>query len=358
MNYQMTRILISILFLILPFTLGAADVRAVAPITGAAGQNQSGELYWVTFSGDCSCDSIFIMQIDVLGNITVPPKAVLSIAEYGPGASALAKSGTTKLSLWHWKFSTFLMRATIDKATLKTTSKKLTSIYSGENDFLQVTQNPSNNILLAEVPSGSLKTYPVLANGQLSPQSKEVSPTLNSENDEASISADGLAVVTNRGVDDPNAPGVDRLYLQLMDQNGAVKGVPKFLATYKDIEAVDVTNALDQGKRFVVYVVDTGTQPDDKLMLQVVSEVGKKIGGKITINIPPNRDEDAQTISIDPLGRFVLFTMDGLNYGCQGDDILMYQALTPDGKKQGNPKALVGCNFTSNDIKNLDVLKE
>jgi hypothetical protein len=346
-----------LLFVMLFAKLVSADAGPVAPITGAAGQNQ-GELYWVTFSGDCSCDGIFIMQIDSTGKVTVPPKSVLSIAEFGPGASALSKNGASKLTLWHWKFSTFLMRATINKSNLATTSKKLMSIYSGENDFLQVTQRAQNNMLLAELPSGVLKAIPVSPNGSLSGLTQSVSPSINSESDEASISADGLAIVTNRGKDDPNQPGKDKLYLQLVDEKGVSKGAPTYLATYKDIESVDVTSALDQGKRFVVYVVDTGTSPDDKLMLQVVNETGKKVGGKVTINVPPNRDEDAQTISIDPLGRFVLFTMDGRDYGCQYDDILMYQGLTPDGKKQGAPRPLVGCNFTSNDIKNLDVLQE
>jgi ABC-type transport system substrate-binding protein len=186
----------------------------------------------------------------------------------------------------------------------------------------------------------------------------DLSPTLSSESDEASISSDGRVVITNRGNDDPNSAGSDKLFLQLLDEKGLPKGEPTLLAAFKDIEAVDVTNTLDQGKRFVVYTVDTGTQPDDKLFLQVVSEAGKKIGGKVTINVPPNRDEDAQTVAIDPLGRFVLLTMDGQNYGCSGDDILMYQGLTSNGRKQGAPKPLVGCDFVSNDIKNLDVLVE
>jgi hypothetical protein len=336
----------------------AAYKNIAVPIAGPAGQTQSSELYWVTFSGDCSCDQIWIMQIDALGNITKAPKAVLSIAQYGDGASALGKNGTSKLNLWHWKSSTLLMRVIIDKNSLNANVKTTTSISSYEDDFLHVTQNLSKNILLAEVPLGTLKSFPLQSNGMPSNPGKAVTPSLTSESDEASISADGLVLVSNRGTDDPNSPSSDKLYLQLLDENGAPKGPPTLLAGFKDIEAVDVTNTLEQGKRFVVYVVDTGTTPDDKVFLQVVNETGKKVGGPKTINIPPNRDEDNQTVAIDPLGRFVLLTMDGKDYGCEGDDILMYQGLNNAGTKQGNPKVMIGCNFTSNDIKNLDLLKE
>jgi hypothetical protein len=336
----------------------AAYQSNAVPIAGPAGQAQSGELYWVTFSGDCSCDQIWVMQIDALGNITKTPKAVLSIAQFGDGASALGKNGTSKLNLWHWKSSTLLMRVIIDKNTLNANVKTTTSISSYEDDFLQATQNSSKNILLAEVPLGTLKSFPLQVNGLPSLAGKAITPSLSSESEEASISADGLVLVSNRGTDDANSSGSDQVFVQVLDANGASKGAPTLLAGFKDIEAVDVTNALEQGKRYVIYVVDAGTTPDDKVFLQVVNELGKKVGGPKTINVPPNRDEDNQTVAIDPLGRFVLLTMDGRDYGCAGDDILMYQALNNTGAKQGNPKVVIGCNFTSNDIKNLDLLKE
>src|SRR5262245_25806300 len=127
MRYQIQRLLACILLSLFSVAAGAADVKTTAPITGPAGQNS--ELYWLTFSGDCSCDGIFVMQIDALGNVARSPKAVLTIAQWGAGASALGKNGPTKLNLWHWKSSTFLIRAVIDKATLNTTGNALTFIY-------------------------------------------------------------------------------------------------------------------------------------------------------------------------------------------------------------------------------------
>ena len=55
--------------------------------------------------------------------------------------------------------------------------------------------------------------------------------------------------------------------------------------------------------------MDSGTIPDDKLFLQIIDENGKKMGKKKLINTPPNREEDAQVVAIDPLGNFVIFTI-------------------------------------------------
>jgi hypothetical protein len=335
---------------------GVEGADQASYLTGPPGMIQSSDLYWVTFSGDCSCDYIFVMQIDSDGNVIQPPKAVLDIARYGTGATALGKLGSGKLILWHWDDSSFLLRAQIKKNNLKPSKLKTTDLYSFENEFLQVSQNKSANFILAEDSAdSSLNQYPVNKRGIPTGQKGAVSPQAPLESDEASLSADGLAVVTNRS---SAASSREKLYLQLLDETGSAKGSPKFLAKYKDIEASDVSSLLDDDKRFVVFTVDEGTTPDDRVYLQVVNSSGKKSGKKILINTPPDRDEDSQTIAIDPEGRFVLFTMDGVNYGCTDQDILAYQALTPDGKPNGSLKVLADCNLVTDDIMNLDVLKE
>jgi hypothetical protein len=174
--------------------------------------------------------------------------------------------------------------------------------------------------------------------------------------DEASISADGLMLITNRSDFDANSP--DKLYAQPLDDKGLPKGTPKLLASFTDMEASDVTDPLSSGLRYVVYVVDTGTTPDDKLFLQKINASGAKVGAKILINTPPNREEDAQVVAIDPMGRFVVFTIQGDQYGCSGQDILVYQKLANTGKKSGPLKVLASCNLVVDDIKNLDILKE
>jgi hypothetical protein len=284
------------------------------------------------------------------------PKAVLDIARYGSGASALGKLGSGKLILWHWKDSSFLLRAKVGKGTLKASNLKTANLYSFENEFLQVSQNKSNNFIIAEDSSdGSLNRYAVNKQGIPTGQKSAVTPKAPLDSDEASLAADGLAAVTNRY---SATSSKEKLYLQLLDDKGVANGSPKLLAKYKDIEASDVTSLLDNGHRYVVYTVDVGTIPDDRVYLQVVNSTGGKVGKKILINTPPDRDEDSQTIAIDPEGRFVLFTMDGINYGCVDQDILVYQGLTPDGKANGPLKVLANCSLVTDDIMNLDVLKE
>ncbi len=209
---------------------------------------------------------------------------------------------------------------------------------------------------MAEVPLDSFKEFVLNAKGLPGGGSFDAVSGILPPSDEGSVAADGLAVVSNRGDDSTGAD--NELYFQRLDENGKPVGDPTPVASFADIESVDVTSALDQGKRFVVYVVDSGTKPDDKIFLQVMSADGKKVGSKININTPPDRQEDNQNVAIDPLGRFLLFTQEGSKFGCPLNDILMYQALNSNGTKRGGAKVLVSCGLVSDDIINLDVLPE
>jgi hypothetical protein len=326
------------------------------PIFGNAGNLEAIDSYWVTFSGDCGCDEIYVMQIDQNGNITVPPKAVLSIAEASANTSALSKNGPAKINLFHWNRDAKLTRTIIDKATLNVNSTKKTKITTKDGGFLQVTQKDKDNFIIGELKTGPLAAF------KLSPSFVPKAPGANLDtkismsNDEASLSSDGLVLVTNRSDLDANTP--DQLFVQLLDDKGVPKGEPRLIASFQDIEASDVTGPLQNGQRFVVYVVDSGTTPDDKLLLQKISSTGAKIGSPKLINTPPNREEDNQVVAIDPLGRFILFTIQGDAYGCTSQDILVYQKLNGKGKKSGTLKVLAGCNYSTDDIMNLDILKE
>ena len=349
----------SFVFVLSLLTLAAFSLEAQeahVPVLGAAAQIGAVDSYWVTFSGDCGCDDIFIMKIDQDGNILVPPKAVLAIGDVSANTSALSKNGTSKLNLFHWNKDAKLTRAIIDKATLKVTSTKKTQIVTKDGGFLQATQKDKDNFVLGERTTGPLALFKVTSTHVPKAPGWDLDADITMSNDEATISADGLVVVSNRSDLDANSP--DQIFVQLLDDKGNPKGPAKLIAKYTDIEASDVTNALKDGLRFVVYIVDSGTSPDDKLLLQKIDATGKKKGAKTVINTPPNREEDNQVVAIDPLGRFVLFTMQGDNYGCYAQDILAYQKLTETGKKSGSFKILVGCDHSSDDIMNLDVLKD
>ncbi len=336
--------------------MASMTANAGETVSGAAGIVQSNDTYWVTFSGDCSCDSIFIMQIDGSGNILKAPKAVLDVETFGAGASALVKLGSSKLVLLHWKSSSYLARAIIDKSTLKASGVTTTGLYSFENEFLHATQKSSNNFLIAEnYPNGTLSSYGISSKGIPKSTGSSLAPGAPNDSDEASISSDGLSLITNRYSD---TGSIEQLFVQALDEKGSPVGSPKLLAKFKDIESVDVTNPLANGDRFVVYTVDAGTTPDDRIFLQTINATGKKIGSKKIVNTPPDRSEDSQTVAIDPLGRFVLFTMGGDQFGCAGNDILVYQALSANGAASGPLKVLGSCDLVTDDIMNLDILME
>jgi hypothetical protein len=341
------------------FPLGfvvAEESRPAAPIAGDAAVVQSTDLYWVTFSGDCGCDDIFIMQIDSNGNVTIPPTPVLSVGDASVNTSALSLNGTDKLNFFHWDGKGKLTLTVIDKTTLKPISNKKTKITTQDGEFLQVTQKDDKNFIIGERKTGQLAAFELGSTYVPKSKGSNLDTNLVMANDEASISSDGFALITNRW--DLNQVNPDELYLQLLAEKGVPTGTPTLLAKYQDIEATDVTDPLAKGKRYVVYIVDSGTTPDDQLYLQKITSSGKKSGKKILINTPPNREEDAQVVAIDPLGRFVIFTVQGDDFGCYGQDILVYQGLSKKGKKSGGLKPLASCDLVIDDIRNLDLVKE
>jgi hypothetical protein len=90
-----------------------------------------------------------------------------------------------------------------------------------------------------------------------------------------------------------------------------------------------------------------------------MSATGQKVGTrKVINNASASRDEDNQIVAVDPLGRFVVFTIPGDNFFCINNDILAYQALAADGSKKGAIKILADCNFVQDDILNIDILKK
>ena len=351
----------SILLLSCGSFLWTHSVVNFAPVTGKAGQIQKANFYWITFSGDSDNDPIFLMQIDSSGNVIRAPKAVFPAARFGSqtGASALGKNGN-KLNLWHWGARNILYRGLINTSTMTAAGLKIIPfVTTSDDDTLQATQKGSKNFLIVETFGRQLEAFPVAASGLPNGKIWELSPKAPRVNDEGSIAPDAGVVITNRNVPDVKRPPADEIYLQLLDANGKPRGTPKLLATIQDIEASDVTNALADGKRFVVYVADKGTvPPDNKLFLQVVGPSGSKIGAPALINVPPTRDQDDQNVAIDQDGRFVIFTIGGNNFGCTGKDILVYQALTPTGKKSGPLKVIAKCGFVRGDIINIDMLKQ
>ena len=325
-------------------------------ITSTPSNLSADERYWISFSGDDDTDAIFLMQINANGKVTVAPKSVVRVERLGGerGASAISLRGTGKINLFVWGDDELFYRVTVNKSNLAVVNvKKVPAIEADDNDALQVTQKKSGNFLLGETPTGVLYLFPVNGRGLPAGNPIELVSTAPRDNDEATISPDGLMVLSIRSpLNDPTPPK-DTLYVIQLDANGHAVSSKK-IATFEDIEAADVTNPLPNGSRYAVYVVDN---PEKRVMLQVLSSSGAKVGAPIALNTT-DRQVDEQNVAIDPLGRFVIFTVSGENFGCPNQDVLVFQKLDGTGKATGKVKAVAKCGFVSANIENIDLLKD
>ena len=123
----------------------------------------AGDLYWVCYAhiNPVGQGQIFLMQIDSLGNITVRPTGVVPIDKIGQrvAAVALAKSGPDTIVLWITRQlhlgpplvteDGFIHRALIANPSLRFLNIRTTNIKTTNVHWLSVTQNDSENNLLA-----------------------------------------------------------------------------------------------------------------------------------------------------------------------------------------------------------------
>lgn len=324
---------------------------------GVCASAQAVDLYWVVFCGDSAVDSVYVMQINQSGTVTKAPVAVLAPAQFGSviGAAALGKGTNGNLNLWKIGTALSVFRAILNPSTLTVTSISNLGLKVTDEDILQSTNKASGNFLEVEVSNSVLKGYATRAGGTLTGTSWTLTPSAPNLNDEASLSEDGLLATAVRFTG-PSAT-TNQLYVQLLDSAGKPSGSPKQIASFADLEASDVTSLLSTNQRFVAYMVTAGTTPANKLLLQPIDIAGNKVGSAKTINSSPLRDEQEQIVAIDPLGRFVLFTIEGSSFGCSGRDILVYQALTSTGAITGGLKVIAGCTFIKDDILDINILK-
>lgn len=352
----MKRILYNFAFFIWMISFASLSTAVSAPITGRAGAIEAGDLYWISFGGDHNGDSYFLMQIDSTGTVTMTPRAVIPCGRINAcvkaGATSLSKNGPAKLNYWVYG-NDILYRVLLSKTTFKIVGVKKFNLVTNDDDGLQITQRGGDNFILVEQPPHDLTAYNVTPAG-LGSTKWDVVPNAPDSNDEGSLASDGGAATTNRNVPDVRNPPPDRLYYQTLNSNGKPQGNPVLLATSQDIEASDVSNILGGGNRFIAYVIDT----NNSINLQVVDASGAKVGAPIKIRGSVRRDVDDQTIAIDPRGRFVVFTATGSAYGCPGHDVLLYQAINPNGHKVGPVKVLARCDAVEDDILNIDILNE
>src|SRR5262249_50183323 len=143
----------------------------------------------------------------------------------GAGATALNHNGALKLNLWVFGGLDTLYRAIINKSTFAVVGMKKTNIVTSDDDALQATDKPSNNFLALEVTGHILEGVSVNAGGlPLTTPPWLMSPKAPRDNDEGTISADGLFATTNRNTPYVAVPPPDQLYVQKLTTTGRPDG--------------------------------------------------------------------------------------------------------------------------------------
>jgi hypothetical protein len=335
--------------------LGALiNPAAMLPDLSSAETPAKDGVYWIVFkhNNSLSTQQIFMMQIDGLGNIIVPPKPVVPVNAIGRqirGALAIAKAGSDKIVLWINKRpqsskSGFVHKAVVTNPGLGFLGIHKTGVQTSNVDWLSVTQKPAANILAVVTRS---KEEHFLSAFGLTLQSLNgshwlLSPPICQDFCErlfggGTVSSDGrFALVAS----------ARRLFLQRLDGAGKPLGDAELLNTMALAHntpyytGADVTGPLAQSRRFVVFGTEAAGNDQDaaRLYLQIVTNLGEKVGDRIVLlgDIHAYANQGS-CVAVDPRGRFVLYAVGGTHLG---DQALVFQALDATGHPSGQPRAI------------------
>jgi hypothetical protein len=311
----------------------------------------------------------------------------------GPCAIALSDNGgsinyyllTTQGSVFKFDVpkSTLVATTALPKAILKRTAETKT------RDFrtLQATQHVSNrflamiagnigkdtncsgNVCLDSIV-GTFDSFGFNADGTVKKKGHDISPQIDGLAKVGSISADGLMSVANQEIgggnfDDDSSCNVDDndkagdIFATPLSTSGKAAGPSIDVGNTKpQVGAVDISNEVTPGVRFIVYATRSSDTPntqngDDLVLQRVDSHTGAKIGGKHLLQ------EDIemvttfiQGVAVDPEGEFVIFSKRPINSifnptDCGGGG----SGNNFDGKQVGNRDSLF---FQAIDIRTGD----
>jgi hypothetical protein len=304
------------------------------------------DFFWISFFGEpetTSGEQVIMMQIDDKGGVIIGPKVVLDVNDLAlcNSSTAMSHGKPGKINLW-LACETEFFRAVISKSDLTFKLKKI-SLTTSDDGAIHATQN--SLFLAVEVDPETLKAFGVTQDGLPNGTSWRLSPRTDGGNGEGGICADGTMAFSS----DTDSP-LTKLYLQALGANRRPKGDPKVVASAEDMRGVDLTNALANGRRFVVY----GDVSVEQVFLQVVDAALNTVGAKKSVDFVGAVDED-QSVALDPLGRFVIYAS---RVGGCSNDLLLYQALDSNGNNTGAAKTLVGCGDIDSNIEGMDLLME
>ena len=340
------------------FTLNLCLIVSSICIAQSAGP----ERYWISFTqavpdnpgapGPVGPKNL--MLIDSIGNVLIPsqkvvPQSVVRTNFHAP--TALRRSGG-RLTMWTVNRNETIIRVKIDKKSLKVISVQNIGIVVGNSMRLQVSQRDIDNFLVTDLASQLGVTPTGFHLNDKGAFTGEMTSLFRSEFDcfdgfdcGPSVSSDGKMAILGY-----KENKIATLLLQPLTSSGSPKrGSVVVLSGGKGLRAasLDITNPMS-GSRFLVYV-EAKFGAHQTLYLQVVSaNTGTLIGSRI--QIANGLATAGQSVAIDPLGRFVLYTVS--NFPLIGTQ-LMFQALDATGHPSGNPKQIA-----SKVDSGVDILKE
>lgn len=343
-------------YLFIPFLLAFA--------TTASSLLSDVDEYWISYSGCPPQGSQkpaggpkYLMKIDALGNVLVPPTRVFSNSmrlgffSY-PSATAISHNNVSGgINLWFQSIKGPraneypVLRAVIEKRTLRLTSIRRTALVTSDTSHLQVTQRGQDDFLTLQARnpdnSHSQVAYPLSVSGAVSGPKWLLNNTACFECG-SRVSSDGRAFVYS---DDKI-----RIMIQPLGPNGRPSGKAIMVDEGLRIrDPFDVSSMLPLGRRFVVYEGNAGIGIIQPLCLRVMDmRTGTRISNRIVIGSGVGHFQPA---AIDPLGRFVVYFAGGFypNYYH-----LVYQALDATGRRSGMRKTI-----SEKDVcKGVDILKD
>jgi hypothetical protein len=273
------------------------------------------ELFWVSYNknpGPACCS--YLMQIDSFGNVVKRPIQI-------SGGPTISSHRAGKINSWRDG-----SRDVLDEQTLTV----IQTVNTGIDEPILVTQKSNHNFAILEgKQSLSLNFVPVSANGNRTGKSHVVSYNGDISDchlidwvwcEPGLVSADGKLVFWSIA----SLLGNGGTYFQLLDNRGRPQGQQKQV----NIGALAVSNILENGSAFVIYIGGEG------LTLQAFNPSTAQKSG---IPILLAKKGDIHSVAVDPLARFVLYSYKQPHKR----GFLIFQALDATGHPSGKPRVLV-----------------
>lgn len=314
--------------------------------------------YWVAYrtafrstSGNFQ-NPLFLMQIDALGNVTIPPKEVLPSVR-NDSSSFLILTPRTQATLLVWSGYREVFQYVIDKNTRRVLSRNKTELKLEYPGLLGSTTREQNNFLLAKWPNsydagiaavglgpfgGFMRYWPLSPPGWLVRASGA-----------AAVSGDGSSLVWTMSYR-------NILIFQKLNQQGMPSGKSNVISKY--IGGVDLSNRLAGEKRHLVYrKVFEGRGCDEgyeTVWIQTIdARTGFPQGEPILLQ---GRTESLcylplNSVFMDPKGKFLIYWR--FSYCALGrckTSVLLYQALDQNGKPKNPPKLIADNESVSFDV--------